>query len=78
MLTPRNIQQKRNNILRRYKEAMAMPKKRSILPNFLRTKKARQANKKQYYNRLQTLTDELREFNERHGIQSKSGYGYEF
>lgn len=78
MMERANTQKQRNEIIRRYKEALKGPVKTSILPNFLRTRKAVQANKKQYLNRLQTLRNELRRFNQNHGVETKSGYGYEF
>jgi ribosomal protein L19E len=78
MMEPELIQQQRNHIIKRYKEALKLPVKTSLLPNFLRTKKAKQANKKRYYNRLQALTNELRIFNEYHGLAKKSSYGYDF
>ena len=78
MMSPGNVQQQRNNIVRRYKEALKMPVKTSRLPNFLRSKTAKLANKKRYFNRLQGVTNELRTFNERHGLLTKSGYGYDF
>jgi hypothetical protein len=78
MLTPSNVQRERNLIVQRYKNALKMPIKTSMVPNMFRSKTARQANKRRYYNRLQNIQDELRAFNEKHGLKRSSGYGYQF
>lgn len=78
MLSPQNVQKERNEITRRYKQALSTPSKTSVLPNFLRSKTAREANKKRYVNRLQSIQKELQALNERHGLATKSGYGYQF
>lgn len=78
MLAPANVQKERNLIVQRYKQALSTPIKTSIVPNVFRSQAAKQANKKRYTNRLQSIQNELRAFNESHGLPTPSGYGYQF
>jgi hypothetical protein len=79
MSLPQTKQEERDILMQKLKNAIKTPVKRSILPNFLRTRKAKNTNKQQYIGRIETAKKQLLNFNERYGLASPSSeYGYNF
>jgi hypothetical protein len=73
------ILQKRAILEDQYKTLVKTRVKSSILPNFLRTRKAKQQNAQLYRSRINAARKQLVNFNQKYGIRSKtSGYGYIF
>ena len=77
MSLPQNKQEERAILMQKVKNALKTPVKSSLLPNFLRTRKAKNTNKQHYIGRIETAKKQLLNFNERYGLASpSSGYGY--
>lgn len=73
------ILQKRAMLEDQYKTLIKSHVKSSILPNFLRTRKAKQQNLQLYRSRINAARKQLQNFNDKYGIRPKSsGYGYIF
>lgn len=67
MMESQNIQKQRNILMKQFKNALSKPVKGSILPNFMRTKKAKERNRQAYVNRIETARKAVLEFNREHG-----------
>lgn len=79
MTMPQNLQRERQSLMNAIKTAMKSPVKTSYLPNFLRTRRAKEANRQRYIDRIETAKRALLEFNEAHGLSRKTNdYGYKF
>lgn len=70
MLNPMEIQTQRSALMKRLQNTLKQPIKTSILPNFLRTRKAKEANKQRWKEKVETARKELLTFNEQHGIST--------
>lgn len=79
MTMSQNLQKERQVLLNALKTTMRAPVKTSILPNFMRTRKAKEANKQRYIGRIETARRALLNFNETHGLATqKNTFGYKF
>lgn len=67
MLDYQNIQTKRATLMKQFKNALSKPVKTSVLPNFMRTKKAKERNRQAYINRIETARKAVLKFNQEHG-----------
>ncbi len=79
MLLPVNLSKDRAALVQKVQNAMKTPVKSSILPNFMRSRKAKNQNKQAYVGRIEAAKRELYNFNIAHGLASPmSSYGYNF
>ena len=74
-----NLQKDRAQLVEKIKAAIRTPVKTSFLPNFLRTRKAKNMNRQQYVERIEKAKQNLLNFNRTHGLPTpQNSYGYKF
>ena len=74
-----NLQKQRNTLVEKIKTALRTPAKTSILPNFLRTRKAKNKNRQLYIERIEKAKQNLLNFDRNHGLPTpKNSFGYKF
>jgi hypothetical protein len=74
-----NLQKERGELVEKIKTALRTPAKSSLLPNFLRTRKAKNMNRQQFIQRIEKAKQNLLNFNRAHGLPTPSNsYGYKF
>ena len=79
MAMPGNVQKERAVLVNALKAALKTPVKSSVLPNFLRSRTAKNANRQRFVQQIEKAKQNLLTFNREHGIPVPNmTYGYKF
>lgn len=79
MAMPGNVQKERAVLVNALKTALKTPVKSSVLPNFLRSRTAKNANRQRFVQQIEKAKQNLLTFNREHGIPVPNmTYGYKF
>lgn len=70
---PPELMVQRNQLLKNYQNALRAPVSSSKVPNFLRTRKAKNNNTERWRGRVKTAKNALIQFNRKHGIHLSRG-----
>jgi hypothetical protein len=70
---PPELMVQRDQLLKNYQNALRAPVSSSKVPNFLRTRKAKNNNTERWRGRVKTAKNALIQFNRKHGIHLSRG-----